>query len=60
MLPDDIQVLVPYKDLVALLELASKFEVLKAQLNQLRKEHDADHCLMRQTWDKIGEVERAL
>lgn len=60
MLPDDLQVLVPYKDLVALLELASKFEALQAQLNKLRKEHDADHGLIVQTWDKIGELERAL
>ena len=60
MKPENLQVLIPYKDLVALLDAAEQYKDLQADLKQLRKELDGVRCLIRETQDKCLEIERAL
>ena len=60
MKPDQLQVLIPYKDLVALLQAAERIKGLEAELKQLRKELDACDCRITELNFKCTDIERAL
>ena len=57
---DQLQVLIPYKDLAALLEIAQQFGALEKDVKQLRKELDAVRCRFTELNEKCLEIERAL
>ena len=60
MLPDDLQVLVPYKDLVALLELSQRFEGMEKDVAQMKRELDGCRALISQTQAYAKDIERQL
>ena len=60
MLPENIQVLVPYKDLAALLEIAEKFESVQADLAQIHRELVGCRALISQTQAYAKQIEKQL
>ena len=60
MKPDQLQVLIPYKDLASLLDAAERVNGLEKDLKQLRKELDACRCRITELLEKCLEIERAL
>ena len=60
MLPENIQVLVPYKDLAALLEIAQRFEAMEQDLAQIHRELDGCRFLISQTQAYAKNIERQL
>lgn len=57
---EDLQVLVPYKDLVNLLEVADKYETIMGEINQIKRELDGCRALISQTQAYAKEIERQL
>ena len=60
MKPDQLQVLIPYKDLASLLDAADRVDGLEKDLMQLRKELDACRCRITELNEKCLEIDRAL
>ena len=60
MKPENFQVLIPYKDLAALLEVAQQLTVLQGDIRKLQKQLDACYCIITETNNKCLEIERAL
>ena len=60
MLPENIQVLVPYKDLVALLDLSQRFEGMEKDVAQMKRELDGCRALIAQTQAYAKEIEKQL
>ena len=60
MKPDQLQVLIPYKDLASLLNAAERVDALEKDVKQLRKELDRCRCTITELNEKCIEIERAL
>ena len=57
---DQLQVLVPYKDLVALLDVAKQYESIMEEIKQIKRELDGCRALISQTQAYAKDIEKML
>ena len=57
---ENYSVLIPYKDLYALMESANKIGEISAQYTEMCVRYDAIQSMFREALDKIAEINRLL
>lgn len=55
--PENYQVLIPYRDLVRIAEMAQKVEVIEAQYKRLEDQYAAIRGMFSECLDRIREIQ---
>lgn len=55
--PENYQVLIPYRDLVRISEMAQKVEVIESQYNRLEEQYAAIRGMFGECLEKIREIQ---
>ena len=55
--PENYQVLIPYRDLVRIAEMAQKVEIIEAQYKRLEDQYAAIRGMFSECLDKIREIQ---
>lgn len=58
--PEDISVVIPYRDFEKLVKFASEYEQFNARLSQQEKQLDALRVMYGQALDRIAEINKYL